>query len=696
MRVRTMIGIMLALGVLAGMALVAHGQGPETPDSEQAAVGLTPPRLGFVDGQVSFWRPGAEDWSEAQVNTPLAPGDQLYTGRPGNLEIQIGARAFLRAGADTQIGLENQEPEFLQFRVTGGFASFDVRTLDPGSTVEVDTPNAAFTIDHAGYYRVDVDEEHSSLIARRGGRATAIPAGGEAVDIASSEEVVIEGTASPQVSSYAAPQLDPWDKWNYARTEHLLDSVSARYVPPGVYGVDDLDSQGTWRVVPDYGAVWVPRGVPAGWAPYTTGSWMLDPDYGWTWVDTAPWGWAPYHYGRWVSVNGYWAWAPGPAVVRPAYCPALVAFFGGHGGGVSVGIGAGGPVVGWVALGWGEPVVPWWGRPGFVDRPSWRGWGGPHVVNNVVINRTTVVNVTEIHDYRNTTVRHALVGVHENRFGHGPLRSAEMTRLDPKTFRPIHGAPRIAASPASFAPKASRGIRPPGKMLERPVVATRPPQRGPGSAPGKERHVGPMGRPMPEPHIVSVPKHREPASALQRAPFGRSKTERSAAGRAKAPSPPKFTGPQGPKRPSEGTSPATRRIQPQPTAPGKVTGSPRPEGVVKAPPSVTRKAKPQAEPKVAAPSAKGAQPRVGGPKAPAPLPGEPASRLAPTRAEKGRQQQVERKATPVRPEKAGQKAPQEDSQQKERGKAGAERQKKGSEKGPEKAPEKGPEQRPGG
>jgi len=49
-----------------------------------------PPRLGFVDGQVSFWRPGAEEWVAAQLNTTLAPGDDLYTGSPGNLELQIG------------------------------------------------------------------------------------------------------------------------------------------------------------------------------------------------------------------------------------------------------------------------------------------------------------------------------------------------------------------------------------------------------------------------------------------------------------------------------------------------------------------------------------------------------------------------------------------------------------------------------
>ena len=85
-----------------------------------------------------------------------------------------------------------------------------------------------------------------------------------------------------------------------------------------------------------------------------------------------------------------WAWAPGPVVVRPAYAPALVAFFGAPG--VRVAVGA--PFVSWVALGWGEPCVPWWGRPGFVGRPWWGGWGGPRVVNNVVINRTTVVSAT--------------------------------------------------------------------------------------------------------------------------------------------------------------------------------------------------------------------------------------------------------------------------------------------------------------
>ena len=88
---------------------------------------------------------------------------------------------------------------------------------------------------------------------------------------------MIEGTASPQLAAYAAPPLDDWDRWNYTRTDRLLDAVSARYVSSGTYGLSDLDPYGTWRVVPTYGTVWVPTGVPAGWTPYSAGSWIARP-----------------------------------------------------------------------------------------------------------------------------------------------------------------------------------------------------------------------------------------------------------------------------------------------------------------------------------------------------------------------------------------------------------------------------------
>jgi len=76
----------------------------------------------------------------------------------------------VRAWADTQLGIANLEPDFVQLQVTTGYLSLDLRRLDPGLTVEVNTPHAAFTIEHAGYYRINVAERRTSFITRRGGR----------------------------------------------------------------------------------------------------------------------------------------------------------------------------------------------------------------------------------------------------------------------------------------------------------------------------------------------------------------------------------------------------------------------------------------------------------------------------------------------------------------------------------------------
>jgi hypothetical protein len=397
-----------------------------------------------------------------------------------------------------------------------------------------------------------------------------------------------------------------------------LDAVSARYVSPGVYGVDDLDRHGTWRSVPTYGSVWVPRAVPAGWAPYSSGSWMYDPYYGWTWVDTEPWGWAPYHYGRWVFVHGYWAWAPGPVLVRPAYAPALVAFFGGPHVGVNVRLGIG-PTVGWVALGWGEPCVPWWGASHIRHRPWWGGWGGPRVVNNVVINRTTIVNVQEINVYRNATVRNAVVAVNETHFGRGPVKPARVPHVDEKSFRPIHTPPKVAATSASFVPREGRGIRPPERVMRKSVVATRTPHPLREGSAQVERKTPPARVPAPAPRIVSVPEKRETAPALQRPAFGQSKVERRTSDRARPPAPPKIGG-QKRYEQSGGTPSVTRQTQPprqresqvtetspaktqpvgrqpeadrtRPSAPPKIEGQKRPEQTPGGTPSVTRQTPP--------------------------------------------------------------------------------------------------------
>jgi len=175
---------------------------------------------------------------------------------------------------------------------------------------------------------------------------------------------------------------------------------------------------------------------------------------------------------------------------------------------VQVAVGA--PFVSWVALGWGEPCVPWWGRPGFVGHAWWGGWGGPRVVNNVVIQRNTFVNVKNITVYRNAGVRNAVIGVNRDRFGQG---RAEHVRLDAQKLQPVHGEIGVRPTAASLTPREGHAARPPAAMRERRVVATRAPENvnrrleAAGLKAGRSQ--------SPEPRVMSTSRGRTGRRAEQ-------------------------------------------------------------------------------------------------------------------------------------------------------------------------------------
>jgi hypothetical protein len=478
----------------------------------------TPPRVSYLNGEVSFLRQGAQDWAPATVNMPLAPGDIIYTGPAGNAEIQIGPRAFVRAAYGAQLGLDNQEPDFTQIRVTAGYAAVDLRELQPGHSVELDTPGGAFTMERPGYYHAEVGQDSTTFRTHRGGTATMTPSGGQATPVATNQQIVITGAEAPHVETTAAAQLSAWDHWNYQRSDYLVQPASAKYVGSAMYGAEALDQSGSWRTVETYGSVWVPTGVQSGWVPYSTGRWIWDPRFGWTWLDEAPWGWAPYHYGRWVYAGGFWAWAPGPVLVRPAYSPALVVFLGGP-------VVVGRPFY-WAPLGWGEPVVRWWGGPRFVGVAWWGGWGGPHVVNNVVVARGAVVNVTNITVYHNVAVNNAVVGVPADRFGQGSVRPARLTDVNEvRRLAPVRGAPDVRPVAASLAPGTGpAAVRPSDAVRTRAVVATRAPQDFSPALRAQGLAASPVAGAQPQQRIVPAPTRTvtpQAAPAAQNAGPGR-------------------------------------------------------------------------------------------------------------------------------------------------------------------------------
>jgi hypothetical protein len=447
--------------VLVLLAVLAPGLTHAQPGGRVAA--FSPPRLVLVDGQASFWRPGASDWTAARANTPLGTGDALLTAANTGVEIQIGPAAYLRLGPATYVELSEVTPELLQLKLAGGDAALDIRELAVPRAIEADTPHAALTIDRPGYYRLHADERGSAVILRRGGAALVTPGDAGSSAVRSGEEAVV--TTDRVVHRFPAPELDGWDRANAERTDRLMDATSARYVPDGVFGVADLDHAGTWRQTDEYGHVWFPD-VSAGWAPFGAGDWTFDSTYGWTWVDAAPWGWAPFHHGRWVNVDGHWAWAPGPPDVVPAYAPATVGWL------------EGGPGVGWVPLSWGEPIFPWWGPPGVAGVASWVGWGGPWVVNRTPIQQRMMIYPSSM-TYTNAKVPGGVLAARSDRFVRPAGEQLRASPDDLALMRPREGGTGPKPIAASLAPTTAKAPKPASSLAERRVVATRvPPDAG--------------------------------------------------------------------------------------------------------------------------------------------------------------------------------------------------------------------------
>ncbi|MBV8817989.1 MAG: hypothetical protein JO022_06505, partial [Acidobacteriaceae bacterium] len=223
-----------------------------------------------------------------------------------------------------------------------------------------------------------------------------------------------------------------FDGWCAQRDAQEANAEAAKYVPPTLIGYEDLGQYGDWTQIPEYGPIWCPRRVDAGWSPYHYGHWAWIEPWGWTWVDDAPWGFAPFHYGRWVYWHERWAWAPGPVavvavrgpVVRPVYAPALVAWFGGKHWSVSV---TAGPSLGWVALGFGEVFTPHYAcsRPYFTN---------VNVYNTRIVKTVNITNVYETVYVRKTVYEQTFVNV---RAPHGVVA---MPQSEFASGRPVHQA----------------------------------------------------------------------------------------------------------------------------------------------------------------------------------------------------------------------------------------------------------------
>jgi hypothetical protein len=381
----------------------APGQGNAPAQQVQDPPGRVA-RVQYMSGEVSMQPGGVNDWVAASQNRPLTTADRVWTDKSSRAELNVGD-GFIRMNSETSLTLSNVGNETVQLELDQGVLEVTVRHLERGEIYEIDTPNLAFTVMKSGVYRFDVDPNgDQTLVTVRSGYGEATGKG-SAVRVNSGQQVRFSGSNSLTHTAQGAPARDGFDDWAQVRDKRLENSVSARYVSPGVIGYQDLDAYGVWQDSPQYGSVWVPTSVQPGWAPYRYGHWAWIQPWGWTWVDDAPWGFAPFHYGRWVDWNGGWGWAPGPlGYWDPYYAPALVGWIGGGGFGIGFGWGGGWGIggFGWFPLGWGEPFFPrycGWGHGGWGRGGGW-GYRGGNVSNgylrNVNVTNTRISNFNNI------------------------------------------------------------------------------------------------------------------------------------------------------------------------------------------------------------------------------------------------------------------------------------------------------------
>jgi hypothetical protein len=447
-----------SLGLLAAGILALHPIAARADDPPPVAG-----RLSYLEGSVSFHDGTQDQWSYAAVNYPVTSGQSFWTDKDGRSEIQVGSSA-IRMDNSTELDVLKMDGTTTQLQLDQGTINYDLVSLDPGQSVEIETPHGAVSLVQPGTYHIDAgDDTNPTLVASLQGESRFIGPHSY-VDIGAGEQATAIGDPASYTMTEAA--TTPFDDWALQRQQSeqpvaaprvtegesipapAAPSQTAKYVSPQVTGYQDLDQYGTWQTTPNYGAVWVPASVPAEWAPYHAGHWAWVDPWGWTWIDDQPWGFAPFHYGRWAQVNQQWAWVPGPIVARPVYAPALVAFIGGvpqPGVNVGVGINLGGlsigASIGWLPLGPNEVYYPPY-------HPSFGYMRGMNqgIVNNGVMNR---INRTTYNNYYNNST-HTTVNNYANASAATVVPQQAFTHAQPVQRAAISATPaQLSALPVS-------------------------------------------------------------------------------------------------------------------------------------------------------------------------------------------------------------------------------------------------------
>ena len=290
---------------------------------------------------------------EARVNMPVFPGDEVVTGRRGRSEIRLSDGNVLGLDRATAIRfksiLDAYEGDASQTTVELRYGHVTVHRTEVGSDyVRLDTDNASYVAADAAVYAVDTESGKDRVTVFDGSVEVRTPT--RRSRIRAGEEAHVDDQGVYGLVANDRVVADEFERWFLRRAERY-DRGNSKYLDSSLaYADSDLDANGSWIYVSNYGGwAWRPY-VAVGWRPYYHGSWVYGPSGCLVWVSDEAWGWVPYHYGRWAYDPGYgWFWLPGSG-----YAPAWVYWMYGDG------------YVGWAPAGWWDcyrPYYNWCYRP---------------------------------------------------------------------------------------------------------------------------------------------------------------------------------------------------------------------------------------------------------------------------------------------------------------------------------------------
>jgi len=375
------------------------------------AAAIGPARVSYVEGDIFFRSPDADEWLPASVNTPLDEGDAVWSDNGSRVEIQLPDGTVVRLDGGSQLDLLANEDGFVHLHLASGHLYLRTFQTTGDNALQIDADDTTVLPSARTRLRIDMLPNSLEDVAITKGSAY-VEGNGNRTRVRAGEHILLEEDYSEVLPLNPA---DSWEAWNVDRDRAQSRSTRAdSYLPEELRGhAAELDANGSWVTVPEYGTVWRPAVIVSDdWAPYREGRWLWRGD-DYVWLSFEPWGWVPYHFGRWAFVSSFgWCWVP-PVRGDVYWGPGYVGWYrtGSH--------------VGWTPLAPGEVF---YGRRNY----------GRHSVNitSVTVNTNTVV-------YRNRSNRGGLTVLPQNDFLRGRTAPAQPSRNSLAPVSVSIGSPRI-------------------------------------------------------------------------------------------------------------------------------------------------------------------------------------------------------------------------------------------------------------